>query len=150
MKGRFIKQLQAPKSLVTLDGQRVKIPSNFRKARPRSYSRNARRNQLPEVDLRLGTHEIKYQLQLSDLKHMAITKQDWEKMQEHQIVENALAYRFLTLHQVQNWQEFVIEIQMEGKKLRLNTDEYKKAKTSGLIKVYEDKFLEWKKEIFTC
>ena len=53
MKARFLKQLQAQKSQITLDGQRVQIPSYSRVAKPRSLSRNARKNQSPEVDLTL-------------------------------------------------------------------------------------------------
>ena len=78
MKARFLKQLQAQKSQITLDGQRVQISSYSRVAKPRSLSRNARKTQLPEVDSTLGSHKLKYQIQRADLKWLAITKQDFK------------------------------------------------------------------------
>ena len=96
MKRWFINRLQSEESLTTLDGQRITPLTSKSLHRPKSLSRHTKKpNLLPEIELTLGSCKVRYQLQRTDLKHLAITKRDWNHMNEHQIVENALAYEFL-------------------------------------------------------
>ena len=97
MKRWFINRLESEESLTTLDGQRFRTLTSKSLHRPKSLSRHRKKpNLLPEIELTLGSFKGMYQLQLTDLKHyLAITKRDWNHMNEHQIVENALAYEFL-------------------------------------------------------
>ena len=92
MKRWFINRLQSQESLITLDGTRIETSTSKSLSRPKSLTRHTKKpNQLPEIELIMGACSVKYQLHPSDLMCVAITKRDWNKMQEHQIIENALA-----------------------------------------------------------